>query len=87
MFRHRTPIHIIEELRSILIVDGNFTKFQRRLDELTSNAEEEFNIHDLGDAVMSEAVRRDCTPFISEVLRRGVQMHKDMRGRLYVAAQ
>lgn len=76
MFRHRTPTNIIEELRSITIVDGNFTKFQKRLDELTSSSEEEFNIHDLGNAVMSVAVSRDCTPFVSELLRRGVPMDK-----------
>lgn len=71
---YRTPTHVIEELRSILIVDGNFTKFKKRLDELMSSDEEEFHIQDLGTAVMSEAIRRDSTPFISELLSRGMTM-------------
>lgn len=73
--RLQTPAHVIEELRSILIVDGNLTKFQKRLDELMSANEGEFRIHDLGIPVMFEAIKRDSLPFIMELLSRGIRMN------------
>lgn len=74
---HRASTEIIEELRSIIIVDVNLSKFKKRLDELTSGADEGFTMQDLGGGgLMFEAVRRDSTPFITELLHRGVPMSR-----------
>lgn len=74
---YRTPMESMEELRSILIVDGNLTNFRQKLDELTSSPEEKFNIYDLaGTAVMYEAVRRDHLPFVNELLNWGIAISK-----------
>lgn len=74
---HRAPTEIIEELRSTIIVDGNLSKFKRRLDELISSADEGFTIQDLGGGgLMFEAVRRGSTPFITELIHRGVPMSR-----------
>ena len=68
-----SEIKYIEELRAILIVDGNFTKFKRRLDELLASTDQDFDIKSLGgSAFMLEAVRLDAAPFIEELLDRGV---------------
>lgn len=72
----RTSPKYIEELRAILIVDGNFTKFKRRLDELVASTDhEDFDIQNLGGSgFMWEAIKLDAAPFIEELLDRGVSL-------------
>lgn len=48
MSRCASAANYIEELRAILIVDGNFTKFKRRLDELVASTDQELDIMSLG---------------------------------------
>lgn len=74
---HRAPTEIIEELRSIIIVDANLSKFKKRRDQLTFDGDEGFTIQDLGGGeLMFEAIRRSSTPFITELLNRGVPMSR-----------
>ena len=73
MSRCASAANYIGELRAILIVDGNFTKFKRRLDELGASTDREFDIMSLGGcAFMWEAIRLDAAPFIEELLDRGL---------------
>ena len=63
MSRCASAANYIEELRAILIVDGNFTKFKRRLDELGASTDQEFDIMSLGGcAFMWEGNPAGCGP-------------------------
>lgn len=49
---------------------------KKRLDDLIAGeGGENFRLQDLGCAFMAEAIMRDCSPFISEILYRGIPFH------------
>lgn len=69
----RTPSEILERT-SGLCINGSIGKFQEVLDSQLSGPEpHEFDIHDFY-TVMIQAIRRDDTQFINELLRRGLPM-------------
>lgn len=70
----RTPAEVIDSLISTCVIPGNFQKFNQDLDYFSGPGfAQKFMVIDLRP-VMVEAIKRDSTPFVSELLRRGLPM-------------